>query len=132
MIYLIKSIFILLKKLFKGFVLKQITLLLTLLTTHPLFADVAKGKAVYASNCAICHTVNGGAALGPDFNIVSYTRTKEEIAAYAKDPYSLFKAFGYSANAMPTLPLEDEEFKDVADYISSLQPFKKWMIKKAN
>jgi cytochrome c553 len=31
---------------------------------------------------------------------------------------------------MPTLPLEDDEFRDVADYISSLQPFKKWMIKK--
>jgi hypothetical protein len=31
---------------------------------------------------------------------------------------------------MPTLPLEDQEFKDVADYISSLQPFKKWMIQK--
>jgi cytochrome c553 len=31
---------------------------------------------------------------------------------------------------MPTLPLEDQQFKDVADYISSLQPFKKWMIKK--
>jgi mono/diheme cytochrome c family protein len=95
-----------------------------------LLADVEKGKAVYAANCAICHTVNGGRAMGPDFNIVSYTRTKEEIAQYAKDPYSLYEKFGYSANAMPTLPLEDEEFKDVADYISSLQPFKKWMIKK--
>jgi len=31
---------------------------------------------------------------------------------------------------MPTLPLDEQEFKDVADYISSLQPFKKWMIKK--
>jgi mono/diheme cytochrome c family protein len=68
--------------------------------------------------------------MGPDFNLVSYTKTKESIAAYAKDPYSLYEKFGYSANAMPTLPLEDEEFKDVADYISSLQPFKKWMIKK--
>ncbi|BAF71228.1 c-type cytochrome [Sulfurovum sp. NBC37-1] len=106
------------------------TLLLIFLLGTSLFADVEKGKAVYAANCAICHTVNGGNALGPDFNMVSYTRTKEEIAAYAKDPYSLYKKFGHSANAMPTLPLEDQEFKDVADYISSLQPFKKWMIKK--
>jgi mono/diheme cytochrome c family protein len=112
--------------------LKQITLLLALLVSTQLFADVTKGKAVYASNCAMCHTVNGGRAMGPDFNLVSYTKTKEEIAAYAKDPYSLYDKFGYSANAMPTLPLEDEEFKDVADYISSLQPFKKWMIKKSN
>jgi mono/diheme cytochrome c family protein len=57
--------------------LKQITILLTLLVTTHLFADVKKGKAIYAANCAICHTVNGGRAMGPDFNIVSYTRTKE-------------------------------------------------------
>ncbi|RRS30582.1 MAG: cytochrome C [Epsilonproteobacteria bacterium (ex Lamellibrachia satsuma)] len=110
--------------------MKQITLLLALLTSTNLLADVARGKAVYTANCAICHTVNGGRALGPDFNIVSYTRKKEEIAQYAKDPYSNYTKFGYRANAMPTLPLEDQEFKDVADYISSLQPFKKWMIKK--
>ena len=110
--------------------MKQTLFLLTLIIGTSLQADIAKGKAVYAANCAICHTVNGGSALGPDFNMVSYTRTKEEIAQYAKDPYSLYAKFGYSANAMPTLPLEDQEFKDVADYISSLQPFKKWMIKK--
>ena len=112
--------------------MKKITILLTFLLSSHMLADVEKGKAVYAANCAICHTVNGGNAMGPDFNMVSYTRKKEDIAQYAKDPYSLFEKFGYSANAMPTLPLEDEEFKDVADYISSLQPFKKWMIKKKN
>ena len=112
--------------------MKQITLLLTFLITTELFSDIEKGKAVYAANCAICHTVNGGNGMGPDFNMVSYTRTQKEIADYAKDPYSLYEKFGYSANAMPTLPLENEEFKDVADYISSLQPFKKWMIKKKN
>ncbi len=93
-------------------------------------ADVEAGEKVYKENCAICHTINGGGGLGPDFNMVAYTRHKEEIAQYAKEPYSLYKAFGYSANAMPTLPLEDKEFEDVAEYISSLQPFKKWMIKK--
>jgi len=109
--------------------MKQIIILLALLIGTNLLADVEKGKAVFAANCAICHTTNGGRAMGPDMNLVSYTRHKEEIAAYAKDPYSLYKKFGYSANAMPTLPLEDQEFKDVADYISSLQPFKKWMKK---
>jgi len=95
-----------------------------------LMADIKAGEQVYKANCAICHTVNGGSALGPDFNIVSYTRKTAKIEQYAKDPYSLYKEFGYSANAMPTLPLETQEFKDVAEYISSLQPFKKWMIKK--
>ncbi len=110
--------------------MKQTTILLILLVNTHLHADVKKGKAVYVANCAMCHTVNGGNALGPDFNLVAYSKTKEEIVAYTKDPYANYKKFGYSANAMPTLPLEDEEFRDVADYISSLQPFKKWMIKK--
>ena len=109
--------------------MKQITILLAFLTGTTLLADIEKGKAVFAANCATCHTVNGGSALGPDMNIVSYTRKKEDIETYSKDPYSLFEKFGYSANAMPTLPLEDQEFQDVADYIDSLQPFKKWMKK---
>ncbi len=110
--------------------MKTVISLLTFLVGIELMADVKAGEKVYKENCAICHTVNGGSALGPDFNMVSYTRYKEEIEYYAKDPYALAEIFGYSANAMPTLPLEDKQFKDVADYISSLQPFKKWMIKK--
>ena len=113
--------------------MKQLIFLITVVTITTLQADHSKnienGKKVFAANCATCHKVNGGRALGPDMNLVSYTRTKEEIEYYAKDPYSLAEAFGYSANAMPTLPLEDQEFKDVAAYIDSLQPFKKWMKK---
>ena len=107
-------------------------LLLSLLNTVLLFGNVEAGKKVFATNCAICHTTNGGRAMGPDMNIVSYTRHKKEIMAYEEDPGSHFREFGYSANAMPTLPLDPQELKDVADYISSLQPFKKWMVKKTN
>ena len=113
----------------KGLIMKKITIFITLLVATNLLADVKAGEKVYKENCAICHTINGGNAMGPDFNLVAYTRHKKDIENYAKDPYSLFETFGYSANAMPTLPLEDEQFSDVADYISSLQPFKKWMIK---
>ncbi len=109
--------------------MKKLVTSIIILTTTNLMADIVAGKSVYKTNCAICHTINGGSGLGKDFNIVSYTRTKAKIAQYARDPYSLYKEFGYSANAMPTLPLEEQEVKDVADYISSLQPFKKWMKK---
>ena len=110
--------------------MKTLSLFFILATASQLLANVEAGKKVFAANCAICHTTNGGRALGPDMNLVAYTRHKKEIEAYAKDPSAYYQAFGYSANAMPTLPLEDQEFKDVADYISSLQPFKKWMIQK--
>lgn len=109
--------------------MKKIIVSCILLAAINLSADVKAGEKVYKENCAICHTINGGGGMGPDFNMVSYTRHAQEIEHYAKDPYSLAEAFGYSANAMPTLPLEDQQFKDVAAYISSLQPFKKWMIK---
>ena len=94
-----------------------------------LFADIENGKKLHLANCAICQTTNGGMAFGKDFNIVSYTRKKEDIKAYMKDPYENFKRFGYDANAMPTLPLKENEIEDIADYIDSLQTFKVWMKK---
>ena len=94
-----------------------------------LFADIQNGKKLHLANCAICHTTNGGMAFGKDFNIVSYTRKKEDIKAYMKDPYENFKRFGYDANAMPTLPLKENEIEDIADYIDSLQTFRVWMKK---
>lgn len=109
--------------------MKTIIVMLICLSGLNLFANVENGRKQYLANCAICHTVNGGNAFGKDFNIVSYTRKKEDIKAYTKDPYSNFKRFGYSANAMPTLPLEEKDIDDIVDYIDSLQPFKKWMKK---
>ncbi len=109
--------------------MRKLIILLALLVGSNLIADVKAGEKVYKENCAICHTINGGSALGPDFNLVAYKRRTVEIEYYAKDPYALAETFGYSANAMPTLPLEDQQFKDVAEYISSLQPFKEWMKK---
>ena len=94
-----------------------------------LFADIENGKKLHLANCAICHTTNGGMAFGKDFILVSYTRKKEDIKAYMKDPYENFKRFGYDANAMPTLPLKENEIEDIADYIDSFQTFKVWMKK---
>ena len=109
--------------------MKIIIVILIVLLEINLFANVDNGRKVYLANCAICHTVNGGNAFGKDFNIVSYTRKKEDIKAYIKNPDENFKRFGYSANAMPTLPLEEKDIDDIVDYIDSLQVFKIWMKK---
>lgn len=108
--------------------MKNFIISMTLLIGTNLIADVKSGEQVYNVNCAICHTVNGGLAMGPDFNIVSYTRKISQIEEYVKDPASFYKEFGYSSNAMPKMVLTKKEINDVAEYISSLQPFKKWMI----
>lgn len=107
----------------------KLTLLFLFLLTNAI-ADVKAGKDIYLTHCANCHSNHMNSGLGKDFNIVSYTRTKEEVKEYVKNPGSAYRAFGYPANAMPTLPLDDLEIQDVADYIDSLQPFKKWMKKK--
>ncbi len=112
--------------------MNKLLLILSIFTTTYLVADIEKGKAVYNAYCIICHTVDNRASgsMGPDFNMVSYKRRKYEIMAYVRTPEVYFKEFGYSANAMPSIDITDKELEDVADYISSLQPFKKWMIKK--
>ncbi|WP_456451678.1 c-type cytochrome [Hydrogenimonas sp.] len=110
--------------------MKSIIVICALGLTALLFADAVKGKAVYAAHCSQCHSVHMTGGLGRDFNLVSYTRTKEEIVAYVQSPDRMYRKFGYSANAMPTLPLTEEEIEAVADYIDSLQPFKKWMVTK--
>jgi mono/diheme cytochrome c family protein len=92
-------------------------------------ANIENGKDVYAQNCANCHRTDMKGGMGKDFNIVSYNRTKEEIMAYATAPQAMYKQFGYNANAMPKLPLHENDIRDVGEYINSLQPFKKWMKK---
>ncbi len=92
-------------------------------------ADIENGKDVYAQNCGNCHRTDMKGGMGKDFNIVSYSRKKEDIVKYVRSPSRMFREFGYSSNAMPTLPLSEEEIADVSEYIDSLQPFKKWMKK---
>ncbi|BDY12359.1 c-type cytochrome [Hydrogenimonas cancrithermarum] len=112
--------------------MKQIVFAMTILYATLLSADIERGKKVYEANCAQCHSIRMTGGLGRDFNLVSYTRTKEEIVDYIESPDRQYRKFGYNANAMPTLPLTGDEMDDVADFIDSLQPFKKWMVKKGS
>jgi len=94
-----------------------------------LHAGIEEGKDVYAQNCANCHSVAMTGGMGPDFNLVSYNRTRMDVARYIESPSTRYREFGYSANAMPELPLLPQEVEDVSEYIDSLQSFKKWMKK---
>ena len=90
-------------------------------------ANMENGKDVYAQNCANCHRTDMKGGMGKDFNIVSYNRKKEDIVKYVRTPSRMFREFGYSSNAMPKIPLSEEDIADVSEFIDSLQPFKVWM-----
>ncbi len=104
-------------------------LFIILSMTLILSADIENGKEVYAQNCANCHSVAMTGGMGPDFNLVSYKRKREDIVKYITSPSTTFRSFGYNANAMPELPLSPEDIDDVSAYIDSIQPFKEWMKK---
>lgn len=112
---------------FKGDGMK---ILMALVFSFPLFGDFSKGKEVYGTYCANCHSINMSGGMGKDFNLVSYTRNLEDIEAYTANPSGNFRKFGYTSNAMPTLLLNGDQISDVATFIDSLQPFKIWMKKK--
>jgi len=109
--------------------MKNKILILLILSALTLSADIDNGKDVYAQNCVFCHSVNMGTGMGPDFNMVSYTRKKDEIVKYISSPSTMYRKFGYSSNAMPELRIPPQDIDDVAEYIDSLQSFKIWMKK---
>jgi len=61
--------------------MKNKILTLLLLSGLTLSADMENGKDVYAQNCANCHSVNMGTGMGPDFNMVSYSRKKRILVS---------------------------------------------------
>jgi len=109
----------------QGIIIKLFLLLFTIAS----ILNAASGEKVYLQNCANCHSINMSGGMGPDFNIVSYKRKKEVIKNYILNPTVGYKELGYSANAMPRLPLKEDELEAIAEFIDALQPFKEWMKK---
>lgn len=86
--------------------------------------DITSGERIYKITCSNCHSIKMTGGLGRDFNLVSYTRTKEQIRLQVSNPSKGAFALGYKANAMPKFNLSDKEVEDVVSYIDSLQPIK--------
>ena len=82
-----------------------------------------RGFALFRSQCAHCHAINGeGGKVGPDLNvprsIVEY-RPEGQIKAYIRDP----QAFRYTT--MPAhLELSDEELDDLVAYFRYMSKHK--------
>ncbi len=102
------------------------------LNTAPEHLD---GPAVYAKHCAVCHSNDGSAKVGPSFKgvfgknetvLINDVESNVEVnkdyiyESIRKPGAAVVKGFG---NAMPSFEgtLSDKEIENVADYIESLK-----------
>jgi mono/diheme cytochrome c family protein len=104
--------------------MKSYFLTLFIGTTVVFAANIENGKNIYKKTCSFCHSTNMNGGMGRDFNLVSYTRTKEQIMQQVSNPEKNAYLLGYTSNAMPNFQLSKDDIEDVAEYIDSLQPFK--------
>ena len=64
--------------------------------------DYARGREVFASMCADCHTVAGsGGTLGPDLSNIAQVRSREAIVQSIRDPSASIE-LGYRAVTLVT------------------------------
>jgi cytochrome c6 len=104
--------------------MKKFILVVVALVLPAFSGDIENGKEVYKRNCAFCHSIHMTGGMGRDFNLVSYTRTKEQIKFQVSDPHISAFQLGYTSNAMPKFKLSDKDVEDVASFVDSIQPIK--------
>lgn len=78
--------------------------------------DVAKGKTVFAANCAVCHGQNAEGLVGPDLRKIGSTRDGEFLNRWISDPPAV-----KPDTQMPKLPLSDPDRKSVVEYLLTLR-----------
>ncbi len=79
-------------------------------------ADLRNGKALFINNCAVCHTENGGGAVGPNLT--------DHYWIYGNDIKDVFKVIKKGApNGMPEhqSKFNPIEIQQVASYVLSLE-----------
>jgi len=104
--------------------MKKSILTVALVSLSAFCGDSGNGEKIYKSTCSFCHSINMTGGFGRDFNLVSFTRTKEQIKHQVRDPNISAFRLGYTANAMPKFPLSEQEIEDIATYVDAIQPIK--------
>jgi mono/diheme cytochrome c family protein len=100
----------------------------TALTSYAESATLAVdvGRYTFGYHCAACHTIGGGAQIGPDLNGVTARRDRDWLRRFIAAPdrmnadgdaiaVGLRQAYGKAR--MPNLDLSDEDVAAVIDYI---------------
>ena len=85
-------------------------------TTHPTWAESAKGGQLAQQWCASCHVTSAGRAGNvqqgpPSFPTIARARTADQLRAFLSHPHG----------AMPDLSLTRAEIDDLVGYIETLR-----------
>ncbi len=93
--------------------------LMVFAATSPSWA--VSGQKVFETYCWGCHHQTA-MAFGPPFAQIASQRDAATIRAMISDPESVSRTLGYRRNAMPKLPLREEELQAITAYILSYKP----------
>lgn len=94
-------------------------------------AFAQKGESLFKGNCASCHTIGRGVAVGPDLKDVHTRHAEEWILKWVHSSQTMVKAGDAEAvklfndnnkMVMPDQPLTDAEIKEVLAYIKEYKP----------
>ena len=87
----------------------------------------AEGESLFSAKCTACHSIGGGARVGPDLQGVTARRSHEWLARFiaapdqliaAKDPIVVELLGQYNQIAMPNLGLTEDEVGKVIAYLA--------------
>lgn len=94
------------------------TIIVTVGSMTPAFADAARGEQIYKSHqCSMCHKINGsGGKKGPDLSAVASTRDAAWLSKYLVNPKSMIPK-----GTMPPAKVTPDEVRDLIDYLETLK-----------
>jgi len=97
----------------------------------PAMPDIGSGGYLFRSRCAACHTIGGGAAVGPDLAGVTSRRDRAWLLRYVaepdrllmeKDPLAVELFTKFRSVRMPNVQMSPEEIGAVLRYVEEQSP----------
>ncbi len=92
----------------------------------PAAQDTAQGKSIFTARCVGCHTIGGGASVGPDLKGVTTLRTTDWLTRWLTDPPGMVAQKDPTAvqllqqyqTQMPNLGLAPGDISALLDYLA--------------
>ncbi len=93
------------------------------------YAQEVDGSAIFATNCAACHTIGQGQLVGPDLKGVAEKYDKPWIVRFIRESQAMIEEGdeqaiavfnAYSMIPMPAMPLSDEQIDALLAHIDQV------------